>query len=294
MKTHTLAPLVLLLGAGAAQAADPALQKVSLHAVDAPRPAAATAIPDGTLVFTAAPRESVAAGEEIYGPVAAYLSQVTGRNVVYRHPGNWLSYQTEMKKGSYDLVFDGPHFNGWRANRMKHNVLVRAPGNQSFVVVAKKGNDRVNENRDLAGRPLCGMSPPNLGSIMVLRTFDNPAREPVLVPSEGWQASFNGMVTGRCTAAIVPTTHLAKFDPNGTLTKVIYRGDAVPNQALSAGPRVSAEDQTKIALALTAPQARTATAKLREAFAVTGDLVPAVNADYVRTAGLLKDAYGYH
>jgi len=279
----------------ATQAADPVAQRVAFvpgakGAGPALLPPAAEA---ATYVFSAPPRESAQAAAEIYGPIAEYLTRVTGKPVVYRHPANWIAYQTEMRKGEYDLVFDGPHFNSWRAANLQHNILVKASGEHSFVVAVKKNNNKVNEVKQLAGRAVCGMSPPNLGTLTVLKEFDNPMRQPVIQNTEGWDTIYKDLQAGRCAAAILPTRNLAKYDALGETSRVIFRARTFPNQALSAGPRVSAEHQIKIVRALTATEGRSPLAKLREANALAEDFVPANKSEYLGVASILKDTWGY-
>ncbi len=300
--TLTLTALVLGTLSTAATAADPSgQQKVGYSPANAAlagpallerSPATASAAP-GTYVFSAPPRESAQAAAEIYGPIAEYLSAVIGKKVVYRQPANWIAYQTEMRKGEYDLVFDGPHFNAWRAANLQHHILVKAPGEHSFVVVVKKDNDKVRELKQLTGRGICGMNPPNLGTLTVLNEFNNPMRQPLIVSTESWNTIYSGMQTGRCTAAILPAHNLAKLDPQGAATRVVFKAKAYPNQAFSAGPRIAADDQAKIARALATPGARIATAKLREAYALNGDFQPAAKDEYAGVASILKDTWGY-
>jgi ABC-type phosphate/phosphonate transport system substrate-binding protein len=297
-----LGTLALATLSAAALGADPAVaQKVGYSPADAAfaspalleRSPTTASTEAGTYVFSAPPRESTQAAAEIYGPIAEYLSAVTGKKVVYRQPANWIAYQAEMRKGDYDLVFDGPHFNAWRAANLQHNILVKAPGEHSFVVVVKKDNDKVRELKQLTGRGICGMSPPSLGTLTVLNEFDNPMRQPLIVSTDSWSNIYRGMQTGRCTAAILPARNLAALDPQGTATRVVFKAKAYPNQAFSAGPRVAPEDQVKIARALSAPNARTATAKLREAYALNGDFQITAKDEYAGVASILKDTWGY-
>ena len=300
MTSRTFAPIVILaftmtMLSTFARAADSGQQKAgySQAAVSAALLEKAPAGGTDTYVFSAPPRESAQAAVEIYGPIAAYLSAATGKKVVYRQPANWIAYQTEMRKGDYDLVFDGPHFNAWRATYLRHNILSKAPGDHSFVVVVKKDNDKVRELKQLNGRRICGMSPPNLGTLTVLNEFDNPARQPVIVNTESWTAIYSSMQAGQCIAAILPERNLTKLDPQGVEARIIFKAKAFPNQALSAGPRVAPEDQVIIARALLSPDARTATAKLREAYALNGDFLPVAKDDYAGVASILKDTWGY-
>lgn len=250
--------------------------------------------PSNEYVFSAPPRENAQAAAEIYGPIAEYLSRVTGKNVVYRHPGNWIGYQADMRKGEYDLVFDGPHLNAWRAANLQHNILVKAPGDHTFVVAVRQDTDKIRELKQLAGRPVCGMSPPNLGTLTVLSEFDNPARQPIINNTDGgWEQIYSALRSGRCMAAILPARNLAKYDAAGDATRVVFRAKAYPNQALSAGPRVSPEDQAKIARAMTLPDARAPTSRLRDAYALGGDFQPAKTAEFASAMAILKDSWFY-
>lgn len=247
----------------------------------------------GALVFSAPPRESAAEGNATYGPIAEYLSQALGKPVVYKHSDNWLTYQTDMQKGSYDLVLDGPHFTGWRIAKSNHNPLVKFPGNLQFVVVVKKDDAKVAEIKQLVGRPVCGMSSPNLGTLTLLNQFDNPARQPVIVSTNGWDNIYQGLLSGRCAGAVLPLSNLLKLDRDGSYTRVVFRAAALPNQAFSAGPRISTQDQIRIKQALLSPQADGATAQLRKVYAIEGTLVPAKREEYAALAGMLKDVWGY-
>lgn len=292
------AAVALGLFSAGAGAADPAAQqKVSFGAAgSAGSPALlerAAEAAAGTYIFSAPPRESAQAAAEIYGPIVEHLSRITGKNVVLRYPANWIAYQTEMRRGDYDLVFDGPHLNAWRASNLQHSILAKAPGDHTFVVAVKKDNDKIKELKQLAGRAICGMSPPNLGTLTVLGEFDNPSRQPVIQNTESWDQIYSAMQTGRCAAAILPARSLAKYESQGVTTRVIYKAKAYPNQAFSAGPRVSREDQAKIARALTHPEARSITSKLRDAYALGGDFQAASRDEYSGIAGILKDSWGY-
>ena len=245
-----------------------------------------------TYVLSAPPRESAQAGAEIYQPIALYLSAVTGKKIVYRQPADWIAYQAETRRGEYDLVFDDPHFNAWRVANQQHNLLTKIGGDQRFVVVVKN-NANLPELKKLIGRRICALSPPSLGTLTVLNEFDNPARQPVIVNSEGWNHIYQGMQTGQCAAAILPVGNLAQLDPHSAATRVLFKTRPFPQQGLSASQRVSLEDQAKISRALIAPEAASATAKLRAAYALSGNFLPVVKDEYAGIASILKDTWGY-
>jgi len=249
---------------------------------------------DSELVMSAAPREDVEDAKALYGPVAEYLSSVLGRKVTFKHGGNWGVFQGLMQKGAYDLVFDGPHFNSWRITNSQHNVLLKVPGDHVFVVLVKKDNDRIRELRQLAGRALCAHAPPNLGTLTALNEFDNPARQPVIVNIDGWKNIYQGMIDGKCMAAVIPLKKLEQFEKKGgRQARVIFRGATMPDNALSAGPRISPAEQKTIVQALLSPEGEKATARMREKYAIGKSLVAATNKEFAGMSAYLKNEWGY-
>lgn len=272
--------------------ADTAAKKVSFaERRDAPAPAAALAESDA-LVFTAAPRETAEEGAAIYGPIADYLAQAIGRKVVYRHPRTWGAYRTEMLNGAYDLVFDGPHFNSYRAEKLNHNILVKIPTGHEFVAIVKK-DEPFASAREMVGRTFCAHAPPNLGTLILLGQFDNPARQPMILNTEGWDRIYAGVVSGRCTGGVLPLANLKKLDKEGR-TKIVYQARAIPNQALSAGPRLTANEQALIVEALLAPEAAGPTERLRAAYKVGEHLAATSNREYAGLADYLKTEWGFY
>ena len=245
------------------------------------------------LVFTAPPRETPEAGEEIYQPVATYLSQVIGKKVRYKHPGTWGVYRTEMLKGSYDIIFDGPHFNSYRMEKLSHNILVKIPERHEFTVIVRKDKTSFQNIQQMAGRTFCTHAPPNLGTLVLLGQFDNPSRQPVIINTKGWEQIYEGVISGKCVGGVLPALNLKKYDKTGQ-TRIVFKTQAMPNQAFSAGPRVSLEDQTRMARALSSPDAAAATEKLRAAYKVGDSFALASNQEYQGLAVYLRNEWGYY
>ena len=245
------------------------------------------------LIFTAPPRETAEAGMEIYQPVADYLSQMIGKKVRYKHPGTWGVYRTEMLKGGYDIIFDGPHFNSYRMEKLSHNVLVKIPERHEFVVIVRKDATSVQNLQKMAGHGFCTHAPPNLGTLVLLSQFDNPSRQPVIVSTNGWEKIYDGVISGKCLGGVLPMANLKKYDRAG-LTRIVFKTAAMPNQAFSAGPRVSMQDQTKLAQALASPDAAAPTEKLRAAYKVGASFVLANNQEYQGLAEYLRNEWGYY
>lgn len=246
------------------------------------------------LVLGAEPHEDDNESRAIYGPVADYLSTVLGKRVVYKYSGSWIVYQGQMQKGAYDIVFDGAHFNSWRVDHTRHNVLVKVPGDHVFVVLVRKDNDKIRELKQLAGRTLCAHAPPSLSTLTALNEFKNAARQPIVINTDGWKEIYQGMLAGKCVAAVVPIKALETFEKDsGRQTKIVFRGATLPDNAVSAGPRVSAHDQEKIARALLSSEGEKATARLREKYASNKPFGPANNKEFTGLSSYLKNEWGY-
>jgi len=249
---------------------------------------------DNMLVFSAPPRETEEEGIRTYQPIAEYLSRIIGKTIVYKHPGDWLTYQTQMHRGSYDLVFDGPHFISWRISKLQHSTLVKIAGEHVFAVVVRKDDNRITDIKQLAGQKLCGMNPPNLGTLAVLGQFDNPARQPLIMNNVGWTKAYEGVAfEKKCTAAIVPMANLKKFSNSENIVRIVYKTRVLPNQAFSAGPRISTADQARIAAALISQEGSPAMARLISAHGTDKGLAYASKEDYAGLDVYLKDTWGY-
>ncbi len=245
------------------------------------------------LVFSAPPRETAQIAKQIYEPVAVYLSKVIKKKIVYKYPGTWGVYRTKMLEGSYDIIFDGPHLNSYRMEKLNHNILVKIPERHEFAVIVRKDHASFKNIQQMAGYTFCTHAPPNLGTLVLLSQFDNPARQPVIINTKGWNHIYQGVVSGKCTGGVIPVLNLKKYDRTGE-TRIVYKTQAMPNQAFSAGPHVSLEDQQKIAWALVSPEAAGPTAKLRATYKVGNSFAPASNEEYRGMAVYLRNEWGYY
>lgn len=247
------------------------------------------------LIFAVPPRESEQKAREVYQPIAEYLTQVAGQKVVLRYTDNWLTYQSEMLKDTYDVVFDGPSFLGWRMAKLQHVPLARLQGNLVFAVIARKDNGKITQLKDLAGRTVCGFAPPNLATLTMYSQFDNPARQPLVKEvSGGFKGSYEGVVAKKCEGGVLQAALYEKFNqgPSKDTTQILYKSKPVPNQGFSAGKRVPADVQKKIAEALVSPEGQAATAKLRAEFG-NKDMVPATVQEFEGLGVLMKDVWGF-
>lgn len=245
------------------------------------------------LILGAPPRDSEPEGHRIFDPIANYLTQVLGRRVIYKHPATWGGYQADMQANVYDIVFDGPHFNSWRIKNRNHNVLVKLPGEFVYTAVVRAENTKITQLKQLAGHKICAHAPPNLGTLIMYNEFDNPARQPAVIVRDGYEAIYTTLLTGGCEAAMLPLSYLNQYERKQGRTRVIFRTGVMPQQAFSAGPRVSPTEQAKISAALLSPSAETPMMGFRETYGAGRNLVAAQNIEYEKLAIFLRNEFGF-
>lgn len=244
------------------------------------------------LVFSAPPRETPEAGQKLYGPLAEYLSKVTGEKIEYRHPDNWGIYQAMMTKGAYDLVFDGPHFVSWRIQNLEHVPLVALSGKLRFVIVARQDDAQIQTLADLAGKSVCGHAPPNLATLTLFDRFTNPSRQPRLLESKGFDDGYQKLLAAKCAATVLPLEVHQKLDGTGARTKLLYTGEPYANQALTAGPKVPAPARKKIIDALLSAEGQNVSRPVVVAFSGT-EFLSTTAGDYAGYVSLLKNVWGF-
>jgi len=244
-------------------------------------------------IFSAPPRGNRKKETALYTPITHFLQSVSGHAIIYKYPGSWLNYSREMAAGKYDLVFDGPHFTGWRDRHLGYTPLVRLPAPITFVV-AERSDERFTRLNQLIGRLVCANSPPYLGTLMLLDKFHNPERQPALLIIHGWSIAYKDLQAKRCAATVLPLANLRQFDRTQQATRVLFRGRAYPNQAISASSHIPPAIQARIRTALLSPTGRTITRALRNIY-VSKPFISANTNDYVGLSQLLNNTlyFGY-
>jgi ABC-type phosphate/phosphonate transport system substrate-binding protein len=101
------------------------------------------------------------------------------------------------------------------------------------------------------------------------------------------------VIEKRCAAGVLPVANLKKYDGSYQFTRILHKTPAMPNQAFSAGPRITHEEQARIAAALLSPQASEATAALRAAYGSEKGFAAARKEEYAGLDSYLKGVWGY-
>lgn len=244
----------------------------------------------GVFLLSAPPRESPELGEKTYGPIAAFLGEVTGLDVRYEHPDNPLLYWENLQRNRYDIVFDESHFISWLILNHQHLPLVRVSGALIYVYYIDDSRDDLARLEDLAGRSVCGQSPPNQGTLALYELFENPFRIPHLVPMEGWSRIFEAVTADDCDAGIAPLELYERWN-NGD-KHPLYMTRPLPNQTFSASRRLSPELKSRITAALLSEDGRRATAGLRELYNIA-EFERAFEVEYIDHDRILTENYPF-
>lgn len=244
-------------------------------------------------VFTAPPRESLEKGNKVYKPISDYLSRVTGEKFTYFHPKTWSEYSKKMHSGSYDLVFDGPHFVDWRIKNLSHNVFLKLPKISRWIIIARKEDDSINNISDMVGKKACAPGSPNFGMLNLFSHFSDPNQQPIHIKTKGWKNVLNSVVSGRCDIGVLPNTSLSIFDKAGDVTKKIHKHLPYPNQGMTYGPRINYSLAQKIRSSLLSREGSAALLNLRKRYSGGKNLIEAANEEYDGVNIVLKRANNF-
>ncbi len=246
-------------------------------------------------IFTAPPRGTAKKEAAVYQPIADYLTRTLGKPVIYEYPDNWLTYQKQMQENHYDIVFDGPHFIGWRMARLRHVPLVKLPGKLKFVVFVNAKDHRVNSLQDLRGHTVCGLAPPNLATLTMFRQFPNPAQQPLVIGVRSFPQDYDMVLKGRCDAGVMRDKMFLKLQKSHAQgARMVWYSKGTTNQGFSASSRVAPADRGKIIAALTAPTAQGPLTPFFNRFSKKNrKLLPAKTSDYAGQDAYLRNTYGF-
>lgn len=248
---------------------------------------------DEPLVFGTAPTSSAADTEAAYAGMIDYLSRSTGKKFVLQTAANYMEYQVKMRNGTYDLVFDGPPFVAWRIDRLEHVPLVRLPADIKMIVIARD-DSKYSKIEELATHHVatCVVPSPNTLTLIFLSYFPHPARQPHLLPIEGFKNIEQCVRSGKGEIAVLRDTYWKKMDQTGM--RVLFEpGVGYPERTITAGPKVSAEVREKIIEALTSEGGTAASKQVLSRFQ-RDKFVKASAADYKGLEEMLRPVWGFY
>ena len=219
------------------------------------------------LIFSAPPRGTEAEERATYEPLVNAMSDAIGEKVQYVYPRGFIEYSTEMQKGHYDIVFDGPHFSQWRVTNLNHTILVNLPEDLQFMVLTPLSMKKVNTINDLVLKSVCAQMTPQLGTLMVLQNFYDRVAEPKIHFVHGEDNVYSDFTGGKCTAAVLrDKTYYKMSKTDRSNYKVVYKSPVAPNDAITTNNKLSAEQRKAVIKLLTNPETAKVAAPIFERF----------------------------
>ncbi len=256
----------------------------------------ANAAEQDVITFTTAPTQSLAQTKKIYGPLVDYLAKSTGKNIQLVAARNFLEYTSRMRKGEYDIIFDGPHFVNWRMTHIDHTPIARLPGKLVFAAIVKDGGV-INNIKQLIGKKVCAVNSPNLATLMILDSFPNPVRQPVIVSARSFKDAFKCLKTGKGQAAFLPIGFWKKFKKKGKTKglRILYttKKKPLPTRTFSISKRIDAATRSAIQQALLNTDGQEGAQPLLKRFR-RKNFVEAPSGEFKGLSRLLLSVWGFH
>ncbi len=251
---------------------------------------------DDVITFTTAPTQSLAQTKKIYGPLVDYLAKATGKNIKLVAARNFLEYTSKMRKGEYDIIFDGPHFVSWRMEHTNHQPIARLPGKLVFGVIVKDGGV-INNVKQLIGKKVCAVNSPNLATLMILDSFPNPVRQPVIISARSFKDAFKCLKSGKGKAAFLPMGFWKKFKKKGKTDglRVLYttKKNPLPTRTFSISKRLDVATRSAIQKALLNTEGQEGAQPLLKRFR-RKNFVDAPSSEFKGLSRLLLSVWGFH
>jgi len=247
------------------------------------------------IIFGTPPTQSVEKAIALYGPLAEYLTQAAGATVKLVPAGSFVEYSNKMRKGEYDLIFDGPHFVSWRMKKLNHIPIARLPGELVFVVVTKE-DSKVKNIKELVGKKICGIASPNLATLSILDQFSNPVRQPIIIAIKSFKESMACVKEGKAEAGVMPIKFWKKFEKAKKVDglKILYttKENPLPPRTFSISSDVNVAIRHKITGALLDSEGKPGAKPVLDRFR-SKNFVEAKPKAYKGLDRLLREVWGF-
>lgn len=223
-----------------------------------------------------------------YQPLANYLSRHTGIKVKVVVSENFQAYwNTLLRNDQHDLALDAAHFAGYRILKLGYRPLAKINDTVGFSMVT---NEEVLlfDVSELIGKSVAAVPSPSLAGVRLAELFNNPMRQPQIVPTTNFPEALAKVSNKQAIAALVPTSLVS----GNASVNTVMTTETSPHSAFTVSSRVDAETSRKIQLALLQADKTEKGKKMLEAIRVSG--FEAVTRDsYVKSARLLESVWGY-
>ncbi|VAX09047.1 hypothetical protein MNBD_GAMMA25-115 [hydrothermal vent metagenome] len=243
------------------------------------------------IIFSTAPTHSSEKTIEMYQPLLNYLSEEIGRPVIMKMAVNFTDYNIKMQHNKYDFLFDGPQFVNWRMLKFGHEPLVRLPGSIKIVIISKTSKN-INAMKDLIGKRVCTFPSPNLLTMIFLDNFQNPMRQPIMVPARGFKGIEACLENPSSVAAVLRDKLWNKIKDKDGLMVLYAPAHAYPERTFSISKGIDLLTRQKIKNALLNNRGKEAAKNIFAVFK-RKKFIESTEDEYKGAAKLLQPIWGY-
>ena len=224
----------------------------------------------------------------VYQPLADYIGEQIGRNVILVTPRSFQHHWLNTRRGeSFDLALEDAPITDFRIQRQDFVPLVRVAEPQTYSLAVSDPNYESLD--DLVGVSIATMPAPSTGYLILAQWFPNPLRQPnIRSRASRWQDAVQDIFAYQTEAAIAPARLVEQYPQ---LTQ-IRTSEPLPGPAVSAATTLAPELRQAIRAALLAlDESERGVAILEELN--TAELVPASAEEYAGYIDWLRRVSGF-
>ena len=231
--------------------------------------------------------------EQAFLPLVELLTRTTGGEFIYEYAGNWPGYVKNMRQSRYHVMFDEPHLVGWRVEHLNHVPLIKLSGTLKFVIITRHDDDAIVQLDDLAGHRVCGRVAPGMDSLILFSQFQNPSRQPYLMPVHDAEDGYRNLLQEKCRGAVLRSRLYDRLSGGGRETQILFLSKPFSNWALSADSVVPLDTRDQIKRVILDPGNRGVTSRLRGILATQHEIQSTEGPEYAGYGDLLRDFWGF-
>ncbi len=245
------------------------------------------------LILTTAPSQNRLITENLYRPFVRYLEGALREPIHFEVENSLSTYTYKMRNDEYDLVFDGPHFAGWRIDVKQHKPLVKLPGQASLVIAASLKAAHLTMADLAQGRArVCAFPQPNILTMAFLKEFPNPLQRPTLLRVQELAELEDCVLSGRGDVLVMQDSQWQESQNHDKLRLINFKSTVYPNRTLTYGHRVSTATAEQLKALLLTPAGTEAASAVLKSYGAD-HFVEAHLSEYVGLGKLLASEYGF-
>jgi ABC-type phosphate/phosphonate transport system substrate-binding protein len=178
--------------------------------------------------------------------LASQLSEALGEPVRYVAPINEMGYAQEIRKGSYDILIDGPHLGAWRVNKGLHKYVAEVNTPQTFLIIVPATDKETASPDQLISKKVCVLPSPNLSNLMFMNLYPDPLQTPSLHVVDNFNDVATGVLSGKCMAGVINAAFFASRLDKGEREqlRVAYSTRPLPGNIMTVSNNLN-EDKRK-------------------------------------------------